>query len=107
MSEKFAFEKLFRNGGAINPDQRLVLARTATVDFARDQLFAGAGFALNQHGSVRRRDEINLTDELAQRAALTDQIAERTRFRDFLLQGMRCVVRAGPSDAGFLQTHAH
>ena len=72
VSEELAFEKLFRNGGAINPDQRLVLACTATVDFARDQLLAGAGFALNKHGSVRRRDKINLTDKLAQRAASTD-----------------------------------
>ena len=60
------------------------------MDFARDQLFASAGFALNKHGSVRRRDEINLTDELAQRAALTNQIAERPGFEHLLLQV--CVV---------------
>ncbi len=86
MSEKFAFEKLFGNGGAINANQRLVLALAATMDFARDEFLASAGFAQNEHGSLRGRDEINLADDLAQCAALTDKIAERPGFQHFLLE---------------------
>ena len=106
MSEEFALEKLFRNRGAIHANERLVFARTATMDFARDQFLAGAGFALNQHGSIRRRDKIDLADDLAQRSALTNQIAERARLEHLLLKICVVLFELVFSDAGSLQTHA-
>ena len=56
------------------------------MDFMRDQLFARAGFAEDEHGSFRGRDEVDLADDLAQRAALADQIAKCARFQDFFFE---------------------
>jgi hypothetical protein len=56
------------------------------MDFARDQFLASPGVAENQHRRVGGRDEIDLADDLAQGTALTNQIAERTRFQNFLLK---------------------
>src|SRR5581483_11710161 len=86
VSEEFAFKKLFRNRGAVDTNQRLFLPRTATMNFARDQFFAGAGLTRDEDRRVRRRDEINLADDLAQRAALTNEIAKRARFDNLLLK---------------------
>ncbi len=42
------------------------------VQMRREQLLADAGFAQEQHGRIRGRDEVELFDHLAQRPALAD-----------------------------------
>src|SRR5882672_347616 len=86
VSEEFALEKIFRNGRAIDPDERFVFALAAVVDFSRDQLFAGARLTRNEHRSLRWRDQVNLVDDLAQGGALADELAEGLGLHHFLQQ---------------------
>ena len=50
VAEQFAFQQGFRNGRAVDGDERLRGALAVLVNRARDQFLAGAGFAANQHG---------------------------------------------------------
>src|SRR6058998_3164597 len=86
VAEEFAFIQLFWDGGAIDADQRLVLAPAAPMDLPRDQFLACAGFAENEHRSVCRRDQINLTDDVPQWSALADEVAKGFGFHHLLLQ---------------------
>jgi hypothetical protein len=52
VAEQFAFEQRFGHPGAINCNERPLLAGAGLMDGAGDQLLAGAGFAEQQH---RRR----------------------------------------------------
>src|SRR5260370_3470794 len=47
------------------------------MNFARDHLFSGAGFAQNQDGAISRRDDLDLLDGLSPSSALTNNFAER------------------------------
>src|SRR5258708_37148689 len=47
------------------------------MNFARDQLFSRAGFALNQAGPISRRNDLDLLDDLSPSSALTKTFAER------------------------------
>jgi hypothetical protein len=54
MSKQLGFEKRFRNGRAVDGNERLVRCRTGVVDPARKQLFARPGFADEQDGGSAR-----------------------------------------------------
>ena len=54
VAEELALEQLARQRGAVELDERALAARALLVDRARDELLAGAGLALDQHGAVRR-----------------------------------------------------
>src|SRR5882762_3640126 len=60
MTEEFAFEQAGRDSGTIDFDESAFAARTQIVDGASDELFAGAGFAENEHGGVTWRGVFNL-----------------------------------------------
>src|ERR1019366_9449635 len=73
VAEKFAFDEVFGNGGAIDLDERRVGARTFAVKRAGDEFLARAAFALNQNRGLRAR---NFADERAQtfhRGTATEQ----------------------------------
>ncbi len=59
VAEQFGFEQRFGDGGAIDFQYRLVMARALLVNHARQQALAGAGFALQKH---RRLGQRNLVD---------------------------------------------
>src|SRR6266481_2815155 len=103
MPEEFAFEKLLGNRSAIDPDQRLVFALAAAVDFARDQFLACASFAQDEHGGFGGRDEIDLADNLAQGSALADQLAKRARFDDFFLKVGILLLELGSQEPDFFE----
>src|ERR1051326_2679858 len=63
MAEQFGFQKIFRDGGAIDGDERLVGARALAVNVAREDFFTGSRFAGDQDGSIRRRDLIGHGDD--------------------------------------------
>ena len=63
VAEKLAFDEVFRNGGAIDFDERGVGARALAVKGAGHQFLAGAAFARDQHGGLGAGD---LADQLAQ-----------------------------------------
>ena len=52
MAEQFAFQKRFRNGAAIDGDERAVLARAALMDGARRHFLARAAFAQDENGRI-------------------------------------------------------
>ena len=62
VAEKFGFHQRLGNRGAVDGDERFVLAGTFIVNGLGDEVFAGAAFALNQNGcSFAGR---NLADEV-------------------------------------------
>ena len=61
--EEFAFHEVLRQCGAVELDERSVLARGIAVHRVGHQLFAGAVFALDEHGGVGLGDA---PDELAE-----------------------------------------
>src|SRR5271168_2722507 len=77
--EEFALEQIPRDRGAVDRDHRMVIARTALVDAARDQFLAHPGLSVDENGRVGRRDHFDLREH----AMETEAIAEQ--------QGMDCV----------------
>ena len=49
VAEQFRFEQIFRDRRRVDRDERLAFAQTVFVQRARDQLFACAGFACDEH----------------------------------------------------------
>src|SRR5882672_800339 len=86
VAEEFAFIQLFWDRGAIDADERFVLAPAALVNFPRDQFLARAGFTENENRSICRRDQINLADDVPQWCALADEVAKGFGFHHFLLE---------------------
>jgi hypothetical protein len=52
VAEQLAFDQLFRNGGAVDFDERLGGALAEGVDGVRHQLFASAAFAIDEHAAI-------------------------------------------------------
>ena len=76
VAEQLAFEQAGRNGGAVQLDERAAAAAAQVVNRAGDQLLAGAGFAVNEHGRIGRRDGLDLLQHLPERRALADDLLE-------------------------------
>ena len=64
VAEQLGFEHAFRQRGAIELDERLVLARREIVHGAGEQLLAGAAFPAQQHGRIRFGDDFDLLHAL-------------------------------------------
>ncbi len=58
VSEEFAFEQVFGQGGAIDGEEGVMGAGRAGVDIAGDDLFAGAGFAGEEDGGIEAGDAV-------------------------------------------------
>ena len=63
MAEKFAFQEVFRNGGAVDADVIVLAPLAQTVQGAGDEFLARAAFAQDQNGGVGRAE---FCDQLAQ-----------------------------------------
>src|SRR5487761_66292 len=59
VSEKLAFEKVFRNGCAVDFDKRTGSATGMLVNGARDQIFSAAAFTAEQDSGIRRCDALD------------------------------------------------
>ncbi len=70
--EQLALEQACRHRGAVALDERVRASGTQMVHRARNELFARARLAADQHGRLGRRDQLDLIDEVAQRAAAAD-----------------------------------
>ena len=62
--EELALDEVRRDRAAIDDDERLVGPRTALEDLRRDDLLAGATFALDEDVDVARRDLLEKREEL-------------------------------------------
>ena len=76
MAEEFAFDQVFGQGGAIDANEGVVLARAVEVDGARDQLLAGTGFATHQYGGGAVGDLHNLFVDIAHGAAVAYHVVD-------------------------------
>ena len=86
VAEQLAFEQAGRNGGAIQLDERVRLARAEVVHGARDQLLAGAGFTVDQDGRIGRRHDFDLPQNVPESFAAADDLLEIQLAADFVLE---------------------
>src|SRR6266567_8735118 len=63
MAEQLAFNEILRNCCAVYLYEHFILARTVSVNRTCCQLFAGAGFAKDEHAAASRRHKLNLLPE--------------------------------------------
>ena len=75
VAEQLALDQLFGNRRAVHFDERLVPAAAQRMNGARDELFAGAVLAENQHAAVGRCRHRHLLAQLAHEQALADHLA--------------------------------
>ena len=57
--EQFTFYEIFRNGGTVNLDKRIIPARAVSVNRIGYEIFAGARFPRYEHGCRRRRHSLD------------------------------------------------
>ena len=86
MAEQFAFDHAVGESLAVDRDEGAVRASAPVVEHARDQLFAGAAFALDEGGRARRRDPPNHRDQLLALRALGDEAGGRAGDVESLAQ---------------------
>ncbi len=80
VAEQLAFQDVLAQRGAVQGDERLVLARAVLMDRLRDQFLAGAGLALDQHAGVGRGDPLQAVDHLVHLRAGADHPLEAEFF---------------------------
>ena len=78
--EQLALENAAGQGRDVERDERLALAGAVLMQGPGDQFLAGAAFALNQHGAVGRRDELERLDDLVHLGAGADHPLEAELF---------------------------
>ena len=83
MAKKFAFDKIFRNGGAIELDEGGAGALALTIEGAGDKFLAGAAFAGDEDGGLGGGDLADQFAKLLHRSALAEEFVTA-----FLLLGM-------------------
>ena len=79
MTEKRALEQVVVECRAVLNDERLLRAWPVIVDGARDQLFAGAALAVNEHGRFALHDLREELHHFAHCRRITDDLGERMR----------------------------
>ncbi len=53
VAEKLAFEKVFRDGGAVYGEEKTILAWAVVVDALCEKFFSGPAFPVNENSGVR------------------------------------------------------
>ena len=76
VAEELGFGERLGDRRGVERHEPLVRARAVVVDGPRDQLLAGAGLALDQHGAVHRRHELEALEDRLHGAALADHLIE-------------------------------
>ena len=97
VSEELAFDEIFGEGGAVQRDERLVLARGELDDGACEEFLSGAAGASDQDSGVGRRDLAELFVDELHLAAVSDHLAGRllehaAELAVFLEEGFAFVV---------------
>ena len=72
MTEELALDERRRQRGAVDPDERALLARAQVVDRPGDELLADAGLAQEQDRARSRRDLLRAGEDVVQGVALAD-----------------------------------
>src|ERR1022692_1973963 len=97
VTEKFAVDKVFGKGGAVDLDERIVLAKALGMDGMRHEFFSGAGFAIDQDASVGGRHKSNLLaqsfhwDAVTYDHALRLELLSQVKILMTQAAGLECV----------------
>src|ERR1700675_1187932 len=76
VTKEFAFQQIQWNSSAVQSYKRPSDPRADVVDRMRDELLAGAGFAVDQHSRTSGRDPFDLFKHRFQRRAIADDLLE-------------------------------
>ncbi len=76
VAEEFVFDQAFGDGGAIQGDEGLLAAGRKMMDGAREEFFAGAAFAEQQHGGIGGGDVLDLLADFADGSVFTEDARE-------------------------------
>ncbi len=76
MAKELRLNQRIRYGSAINHDKGLFRARSRKMDMPRDQLFAGARFALYQHGAGHGHRATGALENIAHGRTFSDDVAQ-------------------------------
>ena len=76
MTEQLALEQVERDGGTIEFHERPAASELSCWIARADQLLAGAAFAVDQDGSIGRRDALDLVEHSFQRRTTADDLLE-------------------------------
>src|SRR5262249_38070912 len=80
VAEKFRFNKLFGNRGAIHFNEGAFAAKTRSMQCARDKFFSGSAFAVNQNAAVCWTGDSNLLAQRLHRNAFADDLITLTEL---------------------------
>ena len=72
VTEEFAFEQLFRNGGAIDREKRLLISIAVMINGAGNKLLARAAFTGDERGRIACGDLADKLENLLHRFAAAD-----------------------------------
>jgi hypothetical protein len=78
MAEQFAFQKIQRNGRAIQLDESAPDPLTGVVNGVSNEFFSRAGFPFDQDSRVGGRNLFHLVENRFEGGAITDDPLERT-----------------------------
>ena len=81
VTEQRALDERWRDGPAVDDDERLVRAGTALHDLRRHEVLARAALALDEDGGIARRDALDESEELQHRGRAPLHGAEGHRMR--------------------------
>ena len=87
MSEKFAFQKLTRDGRTVDRDKSLVSSRAVTVNRTSDHLFPRTALSGNQHRGTGRSHLLDQLEGFLHRGGFSDDPIETISAADFLPEG--------------------
>src|SRR6202022_4521698 len=84
VAKKLAFQQVQRNGSAIQFHEGASAPRADVVNRARNQLLAGACFALDQNGGICRRDAFDLFEHRLQSSTVAYELLESAFIRNLI-----------------------
>src|SRR5690606_6288117 len=76
VAKQFGFEQRFGNGAAVHRDEGFAATRAGAVQRLSDELFAGAGLASDEHGTIAGAVELHLIAQLDGSFAVAEQTAQ-------------------------------
>src|SRR6185312_8298052 len=92
VAEDFAFDEGFGNGGAVDRDERVVLAWAERVQGTGDEFLSGSTFAGNKDGNVGWSDALDEGEDLLHFAGSADQGAEHAGVAQFAARNFQLLL---------------
>ncbi len=86
MAEQLALDQPGRDRSTVDLHERALAALAAAVDRAREQLLSGPRLAENEHGRVRRCNQLDPAESLKERCARPYDLVEVVLGADLLLE---------------------